>query len=67
MLIIMAVNTEVFPIAAIFGVVVVIAVPVVDGQQMQIVTFKLTSTFGADPTMQLERLFAIVGVGRLVI
>jgi len=67
MLIIMTVDAEVFPVAAILGVVVVVAVLVVDRQQLQVFTFKLAATLGADPAMNLEGLFAVVGIGWLVV
>jgi hypothetical protein len=42
-----------------------ITVSMVDGQQVQIFPFKLTAALGADPAMDLEGLFAIIGIGWL--
>lgn len=67
MLIIMTVDAEVFPVAAILGVVVVVAVLVVDRQQLQVFPFKLTAAFGADPAVQFKGLLTIVGIGWLVV
>ena len=67
MFVIMTVDTEIFPVAAIFRVIVVIAVPVMHRQQVQVFPLKFTAALGTDPAVQLERLFPITGVGRLVI
>ena len=66
MLVIMAVDTQVFPVAAVLGVVVVVAVLVVDGQEVQVFTLKFTAALGADPAVDLEGLLAVTGVGRFV-
>ena len=66
MLIVMAVDAEVFPVAAVLGVVMVIAVLVVDGQEVQVFTLKFTAALGADPAVDLEGLFAVTGVCRFI-
>lgn len=43
-----------------------IAVFVVDRQQLQVFPLKLAATLGADPAMNLEGLFAVVGIGWLI-
>jgi len=65
--VIMAVGAEVFPVAAVGGIVVVIAILVVDGEQVQVVTLELPAAFGADPAVQLQRLFAVAGIARLAV
>jgi hypothetical protein len=54
MLVIMAIDTEVFPIAAILRVIEMVAVPVVDCEKMKIVQSKFAAAFGADPPVKLE-------------
>ncbi len=54
MLVIMAVDTEVFPVAAILRVIEMVAVPVVDCEKVQIVQNKLAAAFGADPPVKFE-------------
>lgn len=63
MFVIVAENTEVFPITAVSGIIVVIAVLMVNGQQMQSGELNLASAFGADPTVQFERALAVVTGG----
>ena len=55
----MAVDAEVLPIRAVGRVVVVIAVSMMDGQQMQSVGFELAGAFGADPAVDGERALAV--------
>lgn len=59
MLIVVTVNAQQFPIAAIARIVVVIVVPVVHREQMQIRTGEFARAPPADPGVNLERLFAI--------
>ena len=51
-LVVMAVQTQVFPVAAICGVVVVVVVLVMNGQFMQIFAGKFAPTAPADPRME---------------
>jgi hypothetical protein len=62
-LVVMAVDAEIFPVAAVGGIVVVVAVFVVYGQQVQIVRLELAAALGADPAMQFQGAFPIVFVG----
>lgn len=66
MFVIMAVDTQIFPIAAVLGVVAMVAVLVVDGQQLQVFPLKLASALGANPAVNLEGLFAVICVVRAV-
>src|SRR5512139_956407 len=58
-LVVMAVGAEVLPIAAIGWIVVMIAVAMMDGQQMQGAGIELARALGADPSMQRQRALAI--------
>jgi hypothetical protein len=49
MLVIMAIQAKVFPIAAIWGVIVVVVIFVVHGEFMQVFPGKLPAATGADP------------------
>src|SRR5207253_1679048 len=57
-------GAEILPIAAVGRVVVVIAVLVVDGQQVQVLLVELASAAGADPTVKRERAGAVVETPR---
>ena len=59
MLIVMAVNAEIFPIAAIRRIVVVIMILVMYGQFIKIFFIELAPAAATDPGMDLERLGAI--------
>lgn len=63
MLVVMAVNAEVLPVAPVGGVVVMVAVPVVDGEEVKVVLVELPAALGADPAMELERAFPVVFMG----
>jgi len=58
-LVVVTVDTEVLPVRSIRRVVVVIAVAVVNGEEMQSVGLELTRAFGADPTVERQGAFAI--------
>jgi len=60
MLIVVAVNAEVFPVAAVRRVVRVVSVPVVDGKEMEVAKVKFPSAFGADPAMKLQGAFPVI-------
>jgi hypothetical protein len=66
MLIIMAVGTEVFPVAAILGIIEMVTVPVVDSKKVQIVLGKLATAFGADPPVKLQRTLPVVSGRRFL-
>lgn len=40
-----------------------ITVPMVDGEELQVFPFKFPAALGADPAMNLEGLLAVIGVG----
>jgi hypothetical protein len=57
--VLVAVHAEVLPVAAIGWIVVMVAVAVVDGQQMERVGLELARALGADPAVNLERALAV--------
>ena len=59
MLLIMAVDTEVFPVGTIRGIVVVIAVSMVDSEEVSVSIIKFTGALGADETVNAERLLSV--------
>lgn len=63
MLVLMAVDAEVFPIRAIRRIIPVVAIPVMDSQEMAVLFFKLSPAFRADQPVYPERLLPI-GTGR---
>ena len=67
MLIVMAVNAEIFPVAAIGRIVVVIVVFVVHGQFVQVLTSELAPASSAHPGMNLERLRPIVSLAGIAV
>ena len=54
MLVFMAVGTEVFPVASVRGIVLGIAVFVVDREEMEVRAVKLPAALGANPPMKGE-------------
>ena len=62
MLVLVAVDAEVFPVAAVGRVVVVVAVLVVDGQQVQAGRVELPAALGADRAVDLDGFGPVVGV-----
>jgi hypothetical protein len=50
-LIIVAIGAEVFPVAAIGWIIVVVTVAVMHGQEMEIGLIELAGAFGADPSV----------------
>src|SRR5690606_30146669 len=58
-LVVVAVQAEQFPVAAVRRVVVVIMVPVVHSQFTQVSARELPAATAADPGIELERLFAV--------
>src|SRR5262245_9310065 len=56
---VVAVDAEVLPVAAVGGVVVVVAVLVVDGEQVEVRGLEVASALGAHPAVQLERALAV--------
>lgn len=64
MLFIVAVNAEIFPVRAIGRVVQVISIFVVDSEKMTGLVVKLSSTSGADETVDVERSFPVIAFFR---
>jgi hypothetical protein len=60
MLVIMAVDAKVFPVAAILGIIKMVTIPVVNSKKMQIVLSKLAAAFGANPPIKLQRTIPVV-------
>ena len=57
--VVMAVQAQQLPVAAIGRVVVVIVVPVMNGQLAKVGAFELTRAATADPRIDLERLLSV--------
>ena len=58
-LVVVAIDAEVFPVAAVRRVVVVVAVLVVHGEQVEIRRVELTCALGANPAVDFQRAGAI--------
>lgn len=61
-LVLVTVDAEILPIAAIRRVVIVVVIAMMHGQLVQILTRELTAAACADPAMQLQRLLAVAAV-----
>jgi len=61
--VIMAEDAQVLPITAVGRVVIMVAVFVVNGQQVEIGEFELAGTLSANPAVQLEGTLAVVARG----
>ena len=62
MLVLVAVGAQVFPVAAVGRVVVVVAVLVVDGQQVQVGLAEFPAALGADRAVDSDGFHAVVAV-----
>jgi hypothetical protein len=60
MLVLVAIDTEIFPVGAVLGIISVVAVFVMDGQKMSVFEFKLPPAFGADEAVYFKRLFTVI-------
>ncbi len=60
-LVVMAVNTEVFPVRAIRWVVAAIPVFMVHSKKIPAFRFKLSPAFGADQAVDFQGLFPVIG------
>lgn len=56
----MAVDTEIFPVAAIGGIVIMVAVPVMNGKKVQVGQIELSAALGTNPAMKLQGAFPII-------
>ena len=59
MFLIMAVDTEIFPVGAVRRIIVVVAVFMVNGEEVSVRIIKFTGALGADETVDTERLFSV--------
>ena len=59
MLIVVAVEAQQFPVAAVGWIVVVVVIPVVDCEFMKVFAREFAPASSADPRIHLERLFPI--------
>jgi len=64
MLIVVTVETQQLPVTAIVGIVVVVMIPVVDGQLMHIGPREFTGATAAHPRKPLERAFPVTATAR---
>jgi hypothetical protein len=63
-LVVMAVYTEVFPVRPVRGIVFVVTVLVVYGEEMAVLVIELAGTLGADKAVNAKRLFPVfIGPG----
>jgi len=60
MLVVVAVDTEVFPVAPVGRVVEMVAVPVVNGEEVEVVKGEFPAAFGADPAIKLEGALPVI-------
>ena len=65
MLVVVAVDTEKLPVAAVGRVVVMIVVPVVDRQFAKLLAFEFPDASGADMGEKLQGLFPVSGLSQL--
>ena len=59
-LVLMAIDTEILPVAPVPGVVVVIVIPVMDGKEMGVFLVKFPATPCADPGMDFQGLLPVI-------
>ena len=59
--VVVAVYAQVFPVASVRGVVLVVPVPVVNRQEVKVVLVELHPALGADPAVNVEGLAPVVG------
>lgn len=59
MFIIMAVQTQQFPVASVLGIIIVIVIAMMDRQLMEVLVVEFTATTTANPGIELERLFPV--------
>lgn len=61
MFVFMAIHTQQFPVAAIGWIIVVVMVPMVDGEFPQVFAIELAATPATDPGIHFECLFPVCG------
>ena len=67
MLVIVAVEAEQFPVAAVGWIVVMVVVPVVDRQLAKLLAFEFPDASGADMREKLQGFFAVSGLAQLLL
>jgi hypothetical protein len=60
MFVVMTINTEVFPVGAVKGVVAAIAVFMMHSEEIPVPCFKLPPALGADEAVYLQGLFPVI-------
>ncbi len=60
MLVVMAIDAEILPVAPIGRVVMVITIPMVDSEEVEGVEFELATALCTDPAMDFERALPVV-------
>jgi hypothetical protein len=55
----MTIDTEIFPVRAIGGIIPAVAIPMMNSQKMPVSIFKLPSAFGADEAVLFKRLLPV--------
>jgi len=65
-LVVVAVDTEVFPVAPVPRIVEMVAVPVMNSEKMEVVDGEFPSALGADPAVKLEGTIPVI-VGRCLV
>jgi len=59
-LVLVTIDTEIFPVGTIRRIIPVVAVFVMNSQEVTVLVFKLPSTFGTDKAMNLEGLLSVI-------
>jgi hypothetical protein len=59
-LVLVTIDTEIFPVGTIRRIISVVAVFVMNSQEMAVLVFKLPSAFGTDKAMNLKRLLSVI-------
>ena len=60
-LILMTIDTEIFPVRAIGGIIPAVSIPMMNGQKMPVSIFKLSSAFGANEPVLFKGLLPVTG------
>ena len=60
MFVFMAIDAEIFPVGAVGRIISVVTVPVMNGQKVAVLIFKLSSALGTDETVNAERPLPVI-------
>lgn len=63
MLVVMTIDTEIFPVRAVRGIVPWIAVFMVYGKKIPVFEIEFSPAFGTDQAVDFQRLFPVIGRG----